>query len=380
MTPPPSSPAAPYHERLGVSEESFDRLEEHLERRVHENLEYRHLSNRRSGIERGTVLIAGTVVRGFPKIPRTLVVSTGVPEHFHGPVAVEEKLNGYNVRLVRIDGEVLAFTRSGIVCPFTTRVVRRDLEAELEAVFDEHPRAMVCGEMIGPENPYTAHEYPDVDSIAFRAFGWRDRERGTPLPVLERRERYESFGVPQTRYFGTDEPDAIADRLPDLVDELDAEGREGVVLQSRDGDRQLKYTTSAANRGDLAYAFSMPFEYGQEFVFRRLIREAFQAVEWGESETEARERAHRLGDAILCSMIESIDAVAAGETVGDRHTVRAEPETIDALLEHLREQGLTLHIEQDRAENGERVVTFCKRSQSTNDKVRNYLDGQIVDV
>ncbi|MCU4971264.1 RNA ligase [Halobacteria archaeon AArc-m2/3/4] len=376
-SPPPSKP---YHEILGVSEESFDRLEEHLDRRVHDGLAYRHLSNHRSGVERGTVLVAGTVVRGFPKIPRTLTVSTGVPEHFDGPVAVEEKLNGYNVRLARIDGDVLAFTRSGLFCPFTTRIVRRELGAELEALFDEYPQTMVCGEMIGPENPYTAHEYPGVDSIAFCAFGWRDCVSGRPLSVPERRDRYESFGIPQTRHFGTDEPAIVADGLREIVEALDEEEREGVVMQSRDGSRQLKYTTSAANRGDLAYAFSMPFEYGQEFVFRRLVREAFQSVEWGESNSTASERAHRLGEAILCSMIESIEAVAAGETVGNRQTVRAEPETVDALLEHLRDQGLTLVIDEDRTTNGERVVTFCKRSQSTNDRIQNYLDGQIVDV
>ena len=366
-----------YHRLLGIGPSAFDDLEDLLEERTYEDRAYRHLPEHRRGIERGTAFVDGTVVRGFPKVPRTLVLAEGIPRHFdRGPVAVEEKLNGYNVRVARIDGDVLAFSRSGIVCPFTTRVLERLVD--LDPLFDAHPEAMVCGEMIGPENPYTAHDYPGVDSLAFRAFDWRDRETGDPLPVADRRERYERFDVPQVPHLGTYEVDAAARAVPDVVDELDADGREGVVLKSRDGRTQLKYTTSAANRGDLAYAFSLPFDYGQPFMFRRLIREAFQSVEWDESDERARERAHDLGEAILCSMRETVRTVDDGGTVGERHTVRASPETIDALFEHLRGQGLTLEVESDRREDGNRVVTFRKRTQSTNDKTKNYLEGQIV--
>ncbi|WP_306052306.1 RNA ligase [Natronococcus wangiae] len=365
-----------YHRRLGIGESAFDALEEHLEHRTYEGREYRHVPDYRYGVERGTALIGGEVVRGFPKIARTLVLETGVPNQFDDRIAVEEKLNGYNVRVARVEGDQLAFTRSGMVCPFTTRMIERLVD--LEALFDEHPEAMVCGEMIGPENPYTAHDYPGVDSLAFRAFDWRDRRSGEPLDVEKRRERYERFGVSQTQLLGIYDVDETASELRPTVEELDAEGREGVVMQSLDGSTQLKYTTSASSRSDLAYAFSLPFDYGQEFMFRRLLREGFQTVEWDESDDVARGRARDLGEAILLSMRDAIETVDDGGAVGERHTVRAGPETVDVLLEHLREQGLRLEIEDDRREDGDRVVTFCKRVQSSNDRIRNYLEGYIV--
>ncbi|RKD95226.1 RNA ligase [Halopiger aswanensis] len=367
-----------YHTLLGIGAEAFESLEPHLETRSYEDREYRHVPDYRRGVERGTTLLEGTVVRGFPKVPRTLVLEEGIPEQFgdREEIAVEEKLNGYNVRVARVDGEVLAFSRSGMICPFTTRIL--DRLVDLEPLFDEYPAAMVCGEMIGPENPYTAHDYPDVESIAFRAFDWRDRESGEPLPVRERRERYERFDVPQTPLLGIYAVDEAADEVRELIADLNERGREGVVMKSPDGDVQLKYTTSAANRGDLAYAFSFPFDYGQPFMFRRLIREAFQSVEWGESDEQARERAHDLGEAILLSMRDTVETVADGDRVGERHTVRASSDTIDVLFEHLRGQGLDIEIEDDRREDGDRVVTFRKRTQSTNDKTRNYLEGQIV--
>ncbi len=367
-----------YHSQLGIGKSAFEGLEPHFEHRNYEGLEYRHVPDYRRGVERGTVLIDGKVVRGFPKVPRTLVLETGIPTQFdrNERIAVEEKLNGYNVRIAQLGGEQLAFTRSGMVCPFTTRLLRRLVD--LADLFEAHPQAMVCGEMIGPENPYTAHEYPGVDSIAFRAFDWRDRESGDPLPVQERRERYEAFGVPQTPLFEIVDVDNAAASVQEIIRELDAENREGVILKSLDGNTLLKYTTSASTNSDLAYAFSLPFDYGQAFMFRRLLREGFQTVEWDEDDEVARERAREVGESILCSMREAIQTVEDGDTLGERHTVRASDETIDVLFEHLRGQGLNIDIEDDYHENGDRVVTFCKRTPSSNDTIRNYLDGHIV--
>ena len=359
-----------------MGEEAFEKLEDHLNKSEYEGRRYRHVPDYRRGVERGTVLIEETAVRGFPKVPRTLVLEEGVPTHFEGQIAVEEKLNGYNVRVAKIDGDILAFSRSGMVCPFTTRYLENRLE--LAPIFEEYPKAMVCGEMIGPENPYTAHDYPGVDSLEFRAFDWRDRESGQPLPVEERRERYEAFEIPQTRFFGIYDVEEAAAEVERIIKDLDAEDREGVVMKAPDGETQLKYTTSAANQGDLEFAFSLPFDYGQPFMFRRIIREGFQSVEWDEDPETREKRAHDLGEAILLSMTDTVDTIADGERIGERHTVRAYPETVDALLEHLRNQGLTLEIIEDEESGDERVVTFEKRVQSTNDKTKSYLEGHIV--
>ncbi|MFC7007074.1 RNA ligase [Halalkalicoccus salilacus] len=363
------------HEPLGVSRETFEELRDEFTERRYDGLEYRHLSNGRRGLERGTVLIADTAVRGFPKVPRTLVIDPSVPERFDGPIAVEEKLNGYNARIARIEGRTFAFTRSGIVCPYTTWLADG---LGIEEFFKHNPEYTLCGEVIGPENPYTAHDYPGVDSIAFRAFDVRDRETGEPLPVRERHDLCEEYGIPQTPLLGIHEPREAVRELPAIVEALDEEGREGVVMKSLDGAGQLKYTTSAAHRGDLAFAFSLPFDYGRDFVFRRLIREAFQSVEFEDSAATREERARALGEAILLSMTDAVETVESGGTVGERHTVRGDSGVLESLFEHLRDQGLTIEIEEDRREDGERVVTFLKRTQSTNDKIRTYLDGTIV--
>jgi len=365
-----------YHPALGLSKAAFERIQDEFDRRYFEGMEYWTLPDHRKNIEKGTVLVADTVVRGFPKVPRTLVLEEGIPRYFAGEFAVEEKMNGYNVRISRIDGDIYAFTRSGIVCPFTTWKVRTDLE--LDPFFEEYPGTMLCGEMVGPENPYTPHEYAEIDSLAFRAFDLRDRETGDSLPVTDRRAILEEFEIPQVPFFGLLTPSEAVDEVPDIIDDLDEDGREGIVMKTPQVTQQLKYTTSAANRGNLAFAFSLPFDYGQDFMFRRIIREAFQSIEWNESREEARERAQALGEAILLSMRDTIQDVQGGEIIGERHAVRGEDAAIEALLEHFRSVGLKVEIESDEWIDGDRRVAFVKKTQATQDKTDAYLDGMIV--
>lgn len=363
------------HETLGIDAETFEAVREHFQRARQGGRTYRHLPDYRRDLERGTVLIADTAVRGFPKIPRTLVLETGIPKHFDDEVVVEEKLDGYNTRIVDTDG-VHAFLRGGLICPYTTAKV--DELLDLDGFFADHPDLMLCGEMVGPENPYSPSDYPGIDSIGFRAFDLRDRETGAPLPVEERRSVCERYDIPTVPYHGRFSVDEAMESVRSTIRELDRSGREGIVMKSPDGTQLLKYTTSAANQGDLAYAFSLPFDYGQDFMFRRIIREAFQSVEWEEDPGVSNDRARDLGESILEPMIDTIREIDAGGAVGERHTVRAEPNVVDDLFGHLRDQGLHLEIEDDRMDDGQRVVTFVKKTQATNDKVRAYLDGTIV--
>ncbi|ELZ27856.1 ATP dependent DNA ligase [Halosimplex carlsbadense 2-9-1] len=380
---------------FGVADEAD--LFEHFECGTYRGREYRYLPAARHGVERGTAVLGDTVVRGFPSIPRVLVLDPGLVDFFDGPVTVEEKLNGYNVRVAEVpgsgrtgatadrdgdDGEwadagPLAFTRSGRVCRYTTAVVRE--QCDLAAFFADHPTLQVCGELVGPENPYTAHDYDEVDSVAFRAFDLRERATGDPLPVDERRALCEAYGFEQVRSFGTYEPAAAVDAVADAIEELDERGREGVVLTSADGERRLKYTTSAIHRSDLAHAFALPFDYGRDFVFSRVIREVFQAVERDESPAATRERARRLGESILLPAVRTVRAVDRGEVVGEDHRVRGDPAVLDALLAQFRDQGLDVRVRADRREGDERVVEFVKRASATRDKTAHYLDGGTVD-
>ena len=367
-----------YAALLGVDEADLDDVMEHFEHREYEGREYRALSDARHGLERGTALVGGTVVRGFPSIPRTLVLDPGVPEFFDGRLAVEEKLDGFNVRVAALDdGEPYAFTRGGYICPYTTERARALLD--LDRFFADHPEKMLCAEFVGPETPYTDHDYRDVESHDVIVFDVRDRVTGEPTPVERRRGIAAEYDFRQPDLFGIYDADDAPAGVREVVEELDREDREGVVMQSLDGRNLLKYTTSAQHHDDLAYAFSLPFDYGRDFMFPRLIREGFQAVEFGDDESELRERAHALGESILYPMVETVRAVREGEAVGERHTVRGDAAVIDRLFGHFDDMNIRIDVEADRTEGGDRVVTFLKYSNATNDQIRAYLDGATID-
>ena len=76
-----------------------------------------------SGIEAGTVVFEnGEIVFGYPKIRRPLMLAAAINRHFSDLVAVEEKMNGHNVRILSINGETVALTRGGFICPYSTEV------------------------------------------------------------------------------------------------------------------------------------------------------------------------------------------------------------------------------------------------------------------
>lgn len=372
-------------DRLDANTDDPEEVAEHFQRREARGHEYYALPDARHGLLRGTVCIEGSVVAGFPSIPRVLVLDAGIESFFDGRVAVAEKLDGYNVRVARVpgeDGEVLAFTRSGYVCPFTTERARELLP--VGEFFADHPDLMLCAELVGPETPYTDHDYDDVETDDLRVFGVRERASGDPLDVEPRRDLLDEYGVDQPRLFGVYDREAAVAEVREAVAELDEAGREGVVMSSLDGADLVKYTTRSKHHDELAYAFDKPFEHGRDFVFSRVVREAFQSWEF-DDEAERRERARDLGESILLPMVETIEDVAEGETPGEEHTVRGDPETLDRLLDHLEDLGLTLSVTDDDRESegrpeggsrdGQRVVEFLKVAESTRDQTEYYLDG-----
>ena len=362
--------------RLDANTEDPDELFEHFERRTAAGVTYRALPDARHGVERGTAVVEDTeaIVRGYPSVPRILVLDRGIQSFFEEgtTVAVEEKLDGFNVRIADA-GEPLAFTRSGYVCPYTT--ARAEELLDLEPFFEDHPEKTLCAELIGPETPYTTHDYDDVESHEFRIFGVRDRESGEPLGVERRRALCEEYGFDQPRLFGQYDPADAPESVREAIAGLDAAEREGVVMKAADGQPLVKYTSRFQHHDELAFAFSLPFDHGRDFVFSRVIREGFQAAEFDESGDELRERARSLGESILLPMVETIRDAADGKPVGEEHTVRGDPDTIDSLLDHLREQSLTLEVQDDRREDGLRVVEFVKVTESTRDRIEYYLEG-----
>ena len=325
-------------------------------------------------VEAGTMVMMGDeieIIRGFPKIRRTLMLHPALEKHFTGDVAVEEKMNGYNVRIAQIDHRIIAFTRGGYICPYTTRKANEILD--MEEFFQEQPEMVICGEMVGTLNPYVSHYYPEIGKLGFRIFDLRKKLTNEPLPVMEKRKILLDYGLEPVRLLGIFSVKEAPVKIMGIVKDMGVNNREGVVM--KDPMMQLdplKYTSSQAQASELQYALSYPFDLAQAFLFSRIIREGFQAHEMAESEVKLRERALRMGESIIYPMLETIKRVKNGEVAAEDLVIEVENrEEAEEFIRHLRD----LKVMATLAEIKDGKAVIRRIHQSTNDKVNNYLQG-----
>ncbi len=324
-----------------------------------------------AGVERGTVVFGDEVVRGYPKIKRALLLSAALRSWKAERVAVEEKLNGYNVRAALVDSRVVGVTRGGYVCPYTTSKLRESRECR--RLLEENPELMLCGEAVGTSNPYVVHEYPEAGEFGFFVFDVRHRDTNEPLSIPEKRRLLEEYGVQGVPLLGVFRREEAAERVLEIAQKLGAEGREGVVLKDWEMvEEPLKYTPSQTNLSDLRHAFAYPYDYGRDFLFSRIMREAYIAVERDMKGEELSDAAAALGRSILLPMVESIRRVMEGEVLGESYELefRSEEELLQ-MLEFLRRQGVSVQVEV--LEEGGRRVRLKKLRHASTDRIRAVL-------
>lgn len=339
-------------------------------------------------IESGTVVFLSKnieVIRGFPKIRRTLMLSPTLETHFGDEIAVEEKMNGYNVRIANIKysnymGEsseivesekIVAITRGGYICPFTTQKAQELMN--LSPFFKDNPDLVLCGEMVGIDNPYVSHDYPEVGKLGFRVFDIRHKLTNDPLTVKEKRKILKKYGLPAVRLFGIFPAEKSAEKVKDIIIQIGLEDREGVVMKHPSMEiHPLKYTASQAHDREIKYAFTFPFDFGRAFFFSRVIREGFQAYEMNDSPEELHERAQRMGESIIFPMLETIQQIAQGDpAVEDSVIDVGSKEEAEAFLRHLNQLGVSAML--IGYKDGKALIR--RNHQATTDKVTNYLNG-----
>jgi len=369
---------------LGIS---VQRMQELMERRVlvpNWN-EYQHLfrfEHKALHIDIGSVLVQKdngfSLILGFPKIKRAMLLGPAIKSNFGEipRVAVEEKMNGYNVRVILLDGKLVAITRSGHVCPYSSEKVNSLLDHNF---FTENPQLVVYGEMVGPDNPYVPKEIYRIESLEFFIFDIRHKNTGLPLPLYERRSLAEKYGFRQVRLFGEFDIQEASDMIRHIIKDIGRRGHEGVVIKDPKMVLQpIKYTASQSNCSDLQHSMKVFNESGRDFIFSRIVREGFQSVEWEESEEEFKKRCLRLGESILRPMKESIIKVRDGDRVAEEFTIRVKDRaTISKFEEYMRRLGMDIKFSEPKIVGKEYVVHMIKINKSTSDKTLAMWEGQL---
>jgi len=120
-------------------------------------IEYARFKEHCKGIERGTAVAKGRIIRAYPHIKRIFTLPKGIAHNMEGvdKVFLEEKIDGFNVRIVYIDKQIFGFSRGGFLESFITEKARG---LKLEKFFKDNSGHVLCGEMIG-NTPFTKPTY-----------------------------------------------------------------------------------------------------------------------------------------------------------------------------------------------------------------------------
>ena len=366
-------------DKLGISLKKLESLQENIIRRSSwPEPRLQRFEKASSGIEAGTAIFDnGDIIYGYPKIKRALMLKAAIKKYFLDRVAVEEKMNGYNVRVASIDGEVVALTRGGFICPYSTEVALRLIPGD---VFNDHPDLILCGEMVGPENPYVPKDIYPTDSIDFYLFDLsRKNWRGT-LGVHKTHEFAEEHGLRATPMLGEFRTDRAYDEIRGIVERLGKKGREGIVMKDPENKAMpVKYTCSESNCNDLEVAFRYYNDYALDFFVSRAVREGFQSSEWNESVEERRARALRIGESILLPLVDTIKRKMSGEQIVQQVQIRVKNiQTARDFEYHLRRSGMKAIFDQPEPDDeGGYLVRITKLVMSTNDKTQALIEGEM---
>ena len=314
-------------------------------------------------------------MRGFPKIRRIMNLGNGLKKCFKDKkFYVEEKMDGYHIRVAKINGEFVALTRGGLICPYTTK--RLSSELEDNKFFDDYPNLMLCGEIVGLQNPYQMKSYPEAKEFGYFIFDIRDRKTNKPLTFKEKFKmlgKYDLKGVHNFGIFSSKDHEKILK----LVRKLGDSKREGIVIKDVDMKTQTKYTSNQSTNNDLRYAFKFFFDYGQPFFFRRLIRESFQTYELRLKGKELEKEATKLGESILIPMVETIEKVAGGKEVTEDIDIEVPSvEFGKYFVEHLKHLGVRASVSKIKHKKGKVVIRVKRHYPSTNDKIKAYMKGE----
>ncbi len=328
---------------------------------------------------RGTVVLEdGATVWGYPRIGRILALETGLRQHLGEPFWLEEKVDGYNVRIFRTGDRVLALTRGGFVCPFTTDRLPELLDL---SVLEREPDLVICAEVAGPGTPYLDSSPPfvkgDVELFVFELM-----RLGRPglVPQQEKLSVVARYRLPHPL---TEGPLGLADlpRIRSTLRRFDAEGREGAVFKEQGPrNRRVKYVTAAACIQDIRVTSRSLLDLPAEFFAQRLARLALFCEEHGVRPT--RELRERLGAAFLDGLAEAVARYRRERKVYHRCRCRfRERRNAELYREHLgRLQGKSVHVAFRGLypEGGYWVLEFDRISPAMTGALENLTRGGMV--
>jgi len=323
------------------------------------DIHYYRISDDMGKFKRGTFISGDKIILNYPSIPRILRLKEGIKNHFKTDFFAEEKVDGYNVRIFKLKDKIVAITRGGFICPFSTDRLK-DF-ADFENFFSENPDLVIAGEIAGPENPYI-EVYPPYIKEDVRFFAFDIFKIGSRIPVAphKRYELLEKYGIPQVRRFGRFSPDDI-DKIQDIVFKLNDEGVEGIILKSIDSTKMVKYTTININISDIEADAWLILEMPGNFYTSRIARVGFAIDEFGVEIDD--EFLKKVGKAFVLGFLKGVQKYRSTGRISYSYRLRFNDDRNLALfLDHMKtvSESIKIQIKRIYKEKGKHILEFEK--------------------
>jgi putative ATP-dependent DNA ligase len=343
----------------------------------YDDLRYVRFVDDYKGIPRGTAVFDDKAIFGYPSIGRVLSLQFGLQSLFAAPFWIEEKVDGFNVRVFLLNNRIFALTRGGFICPFTTDRIDDLLDTR---VFNQEPVIVLCAEVAGPDNPYMEGGVPyikeDVEIFVFDV-GFINQ---TGFAAYREKEAIiDNYQLPPARRFGLFQA-ADVPRIRDILLQLNDERREGVIFkEDSPRDYRTKYTTSNINLVDIeAGAFTM-FDLPPEYFRNRLTRLVLFMDEMGIADTS--ELRQQLGAAYLEGLFQCVQQVHQHHKVFRTFRCRfRQRENAVKLLDRLSEIGnhVQIILRDLKQQEGYWLLEYDKVFAKTSGSLSSLLKGSLL--
>ncbi len=333
-----------------------------------DGIEYIRFRGDFKSISRGTVITkSGRIIWGYPHIKRIFTLEKGIDKNIKTETFyVEEKIDGFNVRVASIDKEIFAFSRGGFIDHFSTENVRK---MKLEMFFKEHPQYVLCGEMTGA-TPYTKCEKIGALDVNFFVFDI-DGGDGAYLKPKEKYELLKRYNIKVVPLLGHFNKSKIV-KLKQAVLQLSKRKYEGVVIKPEDGSQVIKYVTPYADIIDIANNIELMFDMPSGFFMQRVLRSAYFIREL---ELDRAKYSKELGQAFYSGLVETLKKIENGENVAEDFEILIKnPNTWNGILKNMSREVKIEVINKKETLNGI-IIKFRKIYRRSDKILRNYLAG-----
>lgn len=335
-----------------------------------QDIEYIKFKDKVGKIERGTVVHGKTIIPGYPHIKRIFTLRKGIEKNIKGKeLFIEEKIDGFNVRIAFIENKIWGFSRGGFLDLFVTEKAN---EANFEAFFQDNPDFIICAEMIGN----TPHTKPtkkfDVKILIFDIMN----EKGEYLKPKEKYkilDEYNLEGVPKLGEFRNNEKEI--GKIEKISLKTNKQNSEGIMIRSEIGEK-IKYVNANSDIESFGSGVKKIFDMPLGFFIQRILRSAIYIHDF---KMKKGTYAKKIGESIITNLENQIKSLKQGEGIFEYHEILISDLRIWSEIKRSPNKEIAIEEVGIKEEEDRFKIKFKKHYKESEKLIREYLDGKAIE-